>query len=62
MIYFDVDSKKSILRRIRQCLQPQGTLFLGTAETTMNIDPDWVNLVYGKATVYQVKQPLLNAA
>lgn len=61
MIYFDIDSKKSILKRIRQCLQPQGTLFLGSAETTLNIDPDWVPTTLGRATVYQNK-PLLAAA
>lgn len=53
MIYFDIDSKKAILKRIRQCLQPQGYLFLGTAETTMNIDPELMPATLGKATVYQ---------
>jgi chemotaxis protein methyltransferase CheR len=54
MIYFDVESKKTILKRIRQCLQPQGYLFLGTAETTLNIDPEWQPATFGKATVYQM--------
>jgi len=62
MIYFDVESKKVILKRIRQCLQAQGHLFLGTAETTMNIDPDWIPVVFGKATVHQCKPALMNAA
>jgi chemotaxis protein methyltransferase CheR len=56
MIYFDVETKKGILKRIRQCLQPQGCLFLGTAETTMNIDPEWTPTTLGKATVYQVRK------
>ncbi len=55
MIYFDVDSKRGILKRIRQCLQPQGYLFLGTAETTMNIDPEWSPVLLGRSTVHQVK-------
>lgn len=54
MIYFDVETKKTILKRIRQCLQPQGYLFLGTAETTMNIDPEWQPSSLGKATVYRM--------
>lgn len=65
MIYFDVESKKQILKKIRQCLQPNGYLFLGTAETTMNIDPDWQPITLGKATVYQsmaAKAPALVAA
>ncbi len=55
MIYFDVESKRGILKRIRQCLQPQGYLFLGTAETTINLDPEWSPSMLGKATVYQTK-------
>lgn len=57
MIYFDVESKKTILNRIRQCLHPNGYLFLGTAETTMNIDPDWLPTALGRATVYQPQTP-----
>jgi chemotaxis protein methyltransferase CheR len=52
MIYFDVETKRTILRRIRQCLQPGGYLFLGTAETTMNLDVNWAPAVLGKTTVY----------
>ncbi|HXG49765.1 MAG TPA: protein-glutamate O-methyltransferase CheR [Methylomirabilota bacterium] len=62
MIYFDVETKRSILKRIRQCLQPQGCLFLGTAETTMNLDPDWHPVTLGKATVYQIAPALAQAA
>lgn len=65
MIYFDIESKKQILKKVRQCLQPNGYLFLGTAETTMNIDPDWQPMTFGKATVYQTltaKAPALAAA
>ncbi len=62
MIYFDTDTKKAILKRIRQCLQPQGVLFLGTAETTMNIDPDWVPATHGKATVYNQRTAVAAAA
>jgi chemotaxis protein methyltransferase CheR len=62
MIYFDVEAKRGILRRVRQCLQPQGYLFLGTAETTMNIDPEWAPVTLGRATVHQIKNALLKAA
>ena len=53
MIYFDVPTKQTILKKIRACLQPQGSLFLGTSETTLNIDPFWSPVTHGKATVYQ---------
>ncbi len=61
MIYFDVESKRGILKRIRQCLQPQGYLFLGTAETTINLDPEWSPSMLGKATVYQTKSAAVPA-
>lgn len=63
MIYFDIESKKGILKRIRQCLQPQGYLFLGTAETTANIDPDWTLHTIGRSMVHQAKltpAPMVN--
>ncbi len=53
MIYFDVESKKSILNRIRGTLQPNGYLFLGTSETTLNLDPGWNSQHVAKATFYQ---------
>jgi chemotaxis protein methyltransferase CheR len=38
MIYFDLQTKRSILANMRKVLRPDGYLFLGTAETTLNID------------------------
>lgn len=57
MIYFDVPTKQSILRRLRACLPAHGTLFLGTAETTMNIDPEWQPVTLGSTVAYQPKGP-----
>lgn len=54
MIYFDVATKRSILKRIRSCLLPHGSLFLGTAETTINLDPGWKPVTYGNAVAYQM--------
>jgi chemotaxis protein methyltransferase CheR len=56
MIYFDVETKKTILKKIRNCLLPHGYLFLGTAETTMNLDPEYLPVSHGKAVVYRVQQ------
>ena len=53
MIYFDVDTKKSILKRIRNCLMPHGYLFLGTAETTVNIDAEFQPATFNRTVVYQ---------
>lgn len=38
MIYFDVETKKSILGRVAKLLRPDGYLMLGGAETTLNLD------------------------
>ena len=52
MIYFDVDTKKAILKKVRACMLPHANLFLGTAETTLNLDPSWSSTQHGIATVY----------
>jgi chemotaxis protein methyltransferase CheR len=54
MIYFDVDTKKMILKRIRNCLPPHGHLFLGTAETTMNLDPEYQPVTFDRTVVYSL--------
>jgi len=53
MIYFDVDAKRSILSRIRQRLRPDGHLFLGAAETTLNIDAGFARTEYERAGCYR---------
>lgn len=55
LIYFDADTKKAILRRIRSLLRPGGLLLLGSAETTFNLDDNFERGVYGKTTCYRLK-------
>lgn len=38
MIYFDVPTKQRIFQRIRKYMRPDGFMFLGGAESTVNID------------------------
>ena len=57
MIYFDVNTKKSILKRIRGCLLPHGYLFLGSAETTLNLDPAF-RAVSSDQSVYYSPAPI----
>lgn len=56
MIYFDTETKKTLLRRIRNCLLPHGFLFLGTAETTINLDLSYEPVTFGKSVVYRPQQ------
>lgn len=53
LIYFDVVTKRKILRAIREVIKPDGYLFLGGAETTMNIDDSWRRQMIGRAVVYR---------
>ena len=54
MIYFDADAKKTILKRVRGCMQPHGFLFLGSAETTVTLDPEYRPITFGHSAVYTV--------
>ena len=53
LIYFDQETKKSILGKARRLLRPGGYLFLGGAETTINLDDSFEKVPLGKTTCYQ---------
>jgi chemotaxis protein methyltransferase CheR len=53
LIYFSVDTKREVFSRVRQVLAPGGMLFLGSAESTMQIDDTWVRRTYGNISCYQ---------
>jgi chemotaxis protein methyltransferase CheR len=53
LIYFDADTKRAVLKRVRQVLRPDGYLFLGGAETTLGIDDAFERVVLDRATAYR---------
>lgn len=53
LIYFDVDMKKQILSRVRRLLKNDGVLFLGGAETTVNLDDKYSSVREGRSVYYQ---------
>ncbi|MBK7972632.1 MAG: protein-glutamate O-methyltransferase CheR [Deltaproteobacteria bacterium] len=55
LIYFDVETKRQILGRVRRVLRPHGFLFLGGAETTFQIDDGFERVALEKATVYRLR-------
>lgn len=54
LIYFDVDTKKEILEKIRNLLKPDGYLFLGAAETTMNLNESFARVQFPQSGCYQL--------
>jgi chemotaxis protein methyltransferase CheR len=56
LIYFDVPTKKNIFKKIRQVLKPDGFLFLGGAETTMNLDDSFERVPFERSSCYKLKK------
>ena len=56
LIYFGVETKRAILARVRGILKPDGYLFLGSSETTLNLDPAFEPITLGKTVCYQLRQ------
>jgi len=55
LIYFDVATKKSVLRNISRLLRPDGWLFLGAAETTIGIDDNYERVAAGRTSAYRIR-------
>ena len=55
LIYFDTDTKKAVLERVRRHMAPDGYLFLGNAETTLNLDPSFKRCTLDRATCYRLQ-------
>lgn len=61
LIYFDIPTKQRILARIRGVLRPDGYLFLGGAETTLNLDPAFERVQLGSAPAYRLRPEAMSA-
>jgi chemotaxis protein methyltransferase CheR len=55
LIYFDVATKKSVLRNVARLLRQDGWLFLGAAETTIGIDENYERVTAGRTSAYRVR-------
>ena len=55
LIYFDANTKKEILRKIRRVMHADGYLFLGGAETTMNLDENFGRIPAERSGCYQLR-------
>jgi chemotaxis protein methyltransferase CheR len=56
LIYFDVATKRDILRRVGQVLAPDGYLYLGAAEMTMGVDDAWERVAAGRSSMYRKRK------
>jgi chemotaxis protein methyltransferase CheR len=54
LIYFETPTKKKILSKIRQLLKPDGYLFLGGGETTLNLNDEFQRIQFGKGSCYKL--------
>jgi len=52
LIYFDQDIKAEILKKLHRVLCQDGYLFLGGAETTINLDSTFERISLGKSSCY----------
>jgi len=56
LIYFDLPTKRDVLKRVRQVMAPDGHLFLGAAEMTMGVDEAWERVPAGRSSVYRIRE------
>lgn len=54
LIYFDLATKRDVLRRVQQVVRPGGYLLLGAAETTIGVDDGWERVPAGRSSVYRL--------
>ncbi len=55
LIYFDLETRKSIFMRLRRTLAPDGYLMLGGAETALNIDDTFERVAIGRGVAYRLR-------
>jgi chemotaxis protein methyltransferase CheR len=54
LIYFDFETRRDVLRRVRSVLGSGGFLLLGATESTLGIDDGWKRVVVGHRSVYRI--------
>lgn len=56
LIYFDAETKRSVLGEVARVLRPGGYLFLGGPETTYGIDPSYERVEVGRGVCYRLRE------
>ncbi|RTL06006.1 MAG: protein-glutamate O-methyltransferase CheR [Lysobacterales bacterium] len=55
LIYFDDATKRQILGKVRGLMRPGGYLFLGSSETTLNLDSRFEQVKFDRTLCYRVR-------
>jgi chemotaxis protein methyltransferase CheR len=53
MIYFDVETRRTIFNRLVSTMKPDGYLMLGTAETTYGLSQAFTRVTWEKTAYYR---------
>ncbi len=61
LIYFDTATKQKILAQVRRLLRPDGYLFLGGAETTLNLDEAFEYVSFDRAKCFRLRDGGMSA-
>jgi chemotaxis protein methyltransferase CheR len=59
LIYFDVSTKKLILAKVQRLIRPDGYLFLGGAETTLNLNDEFRRVAAALSGCYQLRSAVV---
>jgi chemotaxis protein methyltransferase CheR len=53
LIYFDMETKRTVLDKVSRVLRPDGLLLLGAAETLLNVHDGYDRLSFGRTSWYR---------
>jgi CheR methyltransferase, SAM binding domain len=53
LIYFDLETRREVLRHVRGVLRRGGFLLLGAAESTLGLEDSWERMKVERSTIYR---------
>ncbi len=53
LIYFDMEMKREILRKVHRVVSPDGFMLLGSSETTLDLDDHWGREAHGRVQIHR---------
>jgi chemotaxis protein methyltransferase CheR len=55
LLYFDLETRREILSRVRQVLRPDGVLVLGATESTLAVDRAFEAVRVDRTTCFKLR-------